>query len=86
MNAPPELREELEALGDRALMARCAALRRTAPSPRRSARRSARCGPSPAENDRLLDALTSEAAPLLREAFGIGPDVAAEMLIILRQS
>jgi transposase len=34
------------------------------------------------EHDRLLDRLTEEAAPTLREAFGIGPDVAAEMLIV----
>jgi transposase len=34
------------------------------------------------EHDQLLDRLTEEAAPTLREAFGIGPDVAAEMLIV----
>lgn len=32
--------------------------------------------------DRVLDRLTSDVAPTLREAFGIGPDTAAEMLIV----
>ena len=34
------------------------------------------------EHDRLLDTLTAQMAPALREAFGIGVDVAAEMLIL----
>ncbi len=33
-------------------------------------------------HDELLDVLTAEAVPTLRAAFGIGPDVAAEMLIV----
>ena len=33
-------------------------------------------------HDELLDILTRAAAPTLREAFGIGPDSAAEMLIV----
>lgn len=34
------------------------------------------------EHDTLLDELTTEVAPTLRDGFGIGPDIAAEMLII----
>ena len=34
------------------------------------------------EHDRLLDTLTAQVAPALREAFGICIDVAAEMLIL----
>ena len=33
-------------------------------------------------HDELLDTLTALATPTLRAAFGIGPDVAAEMLIV----
>ena len=33
-------------------------------------------------HDEILDALTADAAPALRAAFGIGVDVAAEMLIL----
>jgi transposase len=32
--------------------------------------------------DKVLDELTTQAAPSLREGFGIGPDTAAELLII----
>ena len=35
-----------------------------------------------ADNDTILDDLTQQAAPTLREGFGIGPDTAAEMLIV----
>jgi transposase len=33
-------------------------------------------------HDEALDAITAAAAPTLREAFGIGPDSAAEMMIV----
>jgi len=32
--------------------------------------------------DRILDRITTDAVPTLRQAFGIGPDTAAEMLIV----
>jgi transposase len=35
-----------------------------------------------AEHDQILDELTAQVAPSLREGFGIGPDTAAELLII----
>lgn len=34
------------------------------------------------DHDRLLDILTAEASPTLRDGYGIGPDTAAEMLIV----
>ncbi len=92
VNAPPELREELEPLGDKALMARCAGFRRTGAmnsttasakhTLRSLARRWLALRDEIADHDALLDALTAQAAPTLRDGFGIGPDVAAEMLII----
>lgn len=91
VNAPPELREQLEPLGDKALMNRCAGFRRgpidsTTASAKHTLRAIARrwlaLRDEIAEHDRVLDQLTAQAAPALREGFGIGPDVAAEMLII----
>jgi len=35
-----------------------------------------------ADHDEIVDDLTQQAAPQLREAFGIGPDIAADMLIL----
>lgn len=92
VNAPTELREELDPLGDKALMDRCAAFRRTA-SPdsttasakhtlRAIARRWLALRDEITEHDQLLDELTTQAAPTLRDGFGIGPDTAAEMLIV----
>ena len=34
-------------------------------------------------HDNVLDAITAAAAPTLREAFGIGADSAAEMMIVV---
>lgn len=92
VNAPAELREELEPLGDKALMARCAGFRRTKQidsttasakhTLRAIARRWLALRDEIAEHDQLLDELTTAAAPTLRKGFGIGPDTAAEMLII----
>lgn len=92
VNAPPELREQLEPLGDTSLMARCAAFRRTGAMDtttasakhtlRSLARRWLALRDEIAEHDQLLDELTTQVAPTLREGFGIGPDIAAEMLII----
>ena len=55
-------------------------------------RPSTRCGPRQAlglelddeiaGHDRLLDVLTAQASPTLRDGFGIGADTAAEMLIV----
>ncbi len=92
VNAPAELREQLQPLRDRALLSRCASFRRTGSvdtttasakhTLRVLARRWLALDEEIAEHDELLEELTKQAAPTLYEAFGIGPDTAAEMLII----
>ena len=91
VNAPGELREALEPLTDRKLIAHCAALE-VAPmrTPDASVRHALRAlarrwqllAEEIATHDALLDELTAAAAPTLRAAFGIGVDAAAEMLIV----
>ncbi len=86
-----ELRAELQPLSKAALRDRCAALRAgpiTTPlaagkhALRALARRWQQLDAEIAAHDALLDQLTAQAAPRLRGAFGIGPDIAAEMLIL----
>ncbi len=91
VTAPDDLRGELEGLSKALLRERCAGLR-----PGRVVNHTAACKHALRSiarhwqhldadiktHDKLLDELTSQAAPTLREAFGIGPDVAAEMLIL----
>lgn len=91
VNAPASLREELAALGDKALIARCAGFRvgtvgdttsSTKYTLRALARRWQALAAEIVDADHVLDRLTAETAPTLRQAFGIGPDTAAEMLIV----
>ncbi|MDA8297567.1 MAG: transposase [Actinomycetota bacterium] len=91
VNAPAELRERLATLGDKALIARCAGFRvgsvaTTTDSAKYALRALARrwqaLHTETVEADRLLDQLTTEIAPTLRQAFGVGPDTAAEMLVV----
>jgi transposase len=91
VNAPAELREQLTPLGDKALLARCAGLRAGRVTDTTSAakhtlralaRRWKELHAEVTDHDRILDELTTHAAPTLREGFGIGPDTAAELLII----
>ena len=92
VNAPAELRELLQPLADKALIERCARFRRrssvdsTFESAKHTLRALARRWLSLAEevaaHDRLLDQLTTAAAPTLRDGFGIGPDTAATMLAV----
>ncbi len=91
VNAPGELRETLEPLTDRKLVDRCAGLRPgtmgdTTASTKHALRAlAARWLALSAEIDTHDDALgtiTQAAAPTLREAFGIGADSAAEMMIV----
>jgi transposase len=91
VNAPAGLREQLDGLADKALIDRCASLRPgpiTAPtasakhSLRAIARRWLDLTDEIRSHDAILDQLTAAASPTLREGFGIGPDTAAEMLII----
>jgi hypothetical protein len=91
VNAPAELREQIEPLADKALIDRCAALRPgaitdTTSSVKHTARALARrwlaLDTEVSDHDRVLDELTMQASPSLRDGFGIGPDTAAELLII----
>lgn len=91
VNAPGELREDLEPLTDRKLIYRCAALVPGAIiDPTASVKHALRALASRwlmlsseiGTHDEALDAITMAAAPSLREAFGIGPDSAAEMMIV----
>ena len=91
VNAPSELRETLEPLTDRALVVRCS---RLIPGPladvtaavkhaiRALAARWRVLAAEIETHDTALDLLTAAAVPTLRAAFGIGPNAAAEMLIV----
>ena len=91
VNAPSALRESLEPLTDRALLERCA---RLLPGPlvtptasvkhavRALANRWRTLALEIREHDSVLDAITAAAVPTLRAAFGLGPDAAAEMMIV----
>jgi len=91
VNAPGELREQLEPLTKMALIRRCAALRPGAvvdPTTaakhtlRAIARRWLALDAEVKIHEKVLAKLTGELVPELVAAFGIGPDVAAEMLIV----
>ena len=91
VNAPPVLREPLQALTDRALVTRCAGLR---PGPldtpvasgkhtlRSLARRWLTLADEITTHDRHLARLTAETSPTLREGFAVGANTAAAMFII----
>ncbi len=91
VTCPDELRHELQPLSKAALRDRCAGLRPgTVTTPLAAAKhalRSLACRWEALDaeiksHETLLDPLTAAAAPGLRAAFGIGVDVAAEMLIL----
>jgi transposase len=91
VNAPSELREVLEPLTDRKLIDRCARLlpgtiddttASTKHALRALATRWLALAAEIKAHDDALDAITSAAAPTLRDAFGIGADSAAEMMIV----
>jgi transposase len=91
VNAAPELREQLQPLPRMALIERCAGLR---PGPvntvlaatkhtlRAIARRWQQLNTEVAEHEKILTRLTKQLVPDLVAAHGIGPDTAAEMLIV----
>ena len=91
VHAPPQLREALQALTDRRLLTRCAALR---PGPldtpaasathtlRSIARRWFTLAEEMTTHDRHLTRLTTETSPSLCESFGVGANTAAELLIL----
>lgn len=91
VNAPPELREQLEPLSKMALIDRCAGLRpgdvttvaaATKHTLRAIARRWRDLHEEIKTHETVLAQLTSRHAPQLDQAFGVGPDTAAEMLIV----
>jgi transposase len=91
VNAQPELREELQPLTKMALINRCAALRPGAVTTilastkytlRAIARRWQQLNLEIIAHEKVLTELTSQAAPDLAAAFAVGPDTAAEMLIV----
>jgi transposase len=92
VNAPGELREALEPLTDRKLIDRCARLlpggviadttASTKHALRALATRWLTLSAEIEAHDGVLDTITQSAAPTLREAFGIGADSAAEMMIV----
>ena len=92
VNAPAELREELEQLNDKELLQRCRELRyESMQTPLDAARYTLR---ALADRHRVLDhetrlhervlaTLTDRAAPTLTSRFGIGEDSAAELLLVV---
>ena len=91
VNAPSALREDLDPLTDRKLIDRCHRLKpgevvdtraSTKHALRAIAARWIALTDEIDAHDVVLDAITLAAAPTLRQAFGIGPDSAAEMMIV----
>ena len=91
VNAPAELREQLQPLTKMALIRRCAGLRpgeittvdaATKHTLRSIARRWQHLNDEIIEHEGLLAELVTQLAPQLIAAFGIGADTAAEMLIV----
>lgn len=92
VNAPAELRESLDGLTDKALIDRCAGFRpgtidSTTASAKHALRALARrwldLDTEIRAHDAVLDPLTAQASPTLRDGYGIGADTAAEILIVL---
>ncbi|MER5916656.1 IS110 family transposase [Streptomyces sp. NPDC001982] len=92
VTVPDELREQLQGLSKMALIERCAGLRPGSlttilASAKRSLRSLARrwldLDEEIKDHDKLLDELTRQQVPDLLEAFGIGADTAAEVLVVV---
>jgi len=92
VNAPAELRETLDHLADKALIDHCASFRPgDISTPTASAKHALRAlarrwldlDAEIKAHDVVLDGLTAQASPTLRDGFGIGADTAAEMLVVL---
>jgi transposase len=91
VNAPPELREQLQPLPKMTLISRCAGLRpgqvnsvaaATKHTLRSIARRWQQLNDEIKTHETLLGELTGNLVPQLVAAFGVGPDTAAELLIV----
>jgi transposase len=92
VNAPPEIREQIDRHGDKALIEKCARFRlgkvegpmtSTKHTLRSLARRWVFLDLEIKEHDSILNELTQGISPTLRDGFGIGPDTAAELLIVV---
>lgn len=91
VTADPELREQLQGLARMTLIERCTGLR---PGPvtsvlaatkhtlRATARRWVQLNAEVIEHEKILTVLTKQLVPELVAAHGVGPDTAAEMLIV----
>ncbi len=91
INADPELREQLQDLPRMTLIERCAGLRpgqvttvvaATKHTLRSIARRWQQLNAEVTEHEKILTKLTRQLVPDLVAAHGVGPDTAAEMLIV----
>jgi transposase len=91
VNAPAALRESVASLGDKALIDRCGGFRRSSiDTPTAAAKHTLRAlarrwlflNDEIHDHDIVLRELTEHVAPTLLAGFGIGPDTAAEMIII----
>jgi transposase len=91
VNAPGELREQLQRLTDSKLIDRCASFRpgeivdpvaSVKHSLRALAARWLALSAEISAHDDALDTITNTAAPTLREKFGVGANSAAEMMIV----
>lgn len=91
VTCPDELREQFDGFTDKPLIERCANLRPGAvSSPMAAAKHSLRAlakryqalDAEIAAHDAVLDELTRNHAPTLRDGFGIGVDTASEILIV----
>jgi hypothetical protein len=91
VNAPAELREQLEGMSKMALIRRCAALRPGSVTSvaaackhalRAIARRWLALDEEIHGHEKLLGAITGDLLPELVDAFGVGPDIASELLIV----
>ena len=91
VNAPSELREQLDVLGDKALIQRCAGFRpgrvddqvsSTKHTLRALARRWEFLNAEVKSHDVVIASLAKACSPTLCDGFGIGPDTAAELLIV----
>ena len=89
VNTPPELKEQLDALGDKALIQKCSGFRpgkvddptsASEPSLRALAPRGEFLNAEVRDHDVVIVGLTTSLSPILCDAFGIGPDTAAEIL------
>jgi transposase len=91
VNSPAELREELADTPDKKLIDRCARFRSSTAETttdaakhalRSLARRWLYLAAEITSHDQILKQLTQSVAPTLCDGFGIGPDTAAEVLIV----